>query len=247
MKKKFTLIELLVVIAIIAILAGMLLPALNQAREKGRAADCTGKLKQIGMAFALYGNDNEGYHPQVEGMAANVCSGQRVKWFYQVTTYLIGMDGYSAGTKDLIIRLSESKTMRCPTVRDGYTFNYPATTSGYYIEYPLVSYSMIVWAGSRYITDQSKPYKWYVKPNRVKNISSKLVVTDSPMPDSAALGYDNKGYYAANLGNPSNSKDTAISILPRRHGQRFNAFMGDGSVRSLMREEVKTANIDFTN
>ena len=96
MKKKFTLIELLVVIAIIAILAAMLLPALNQAREKGRAADCTSKLKQIGTAFALYGNDHEGYHPQVEGMAANVCSGQRVKWFYQVTTYLIGMDGYSA-------------------------------------------------------------------------------------------------------------------------------------------------------
>ena len=247
MKQKFTLIELLVVIAIIAILAGMLLPALNQAREKGRAADCTSKLKQIGMAFALYGNDNEGYHPQVEGMTEKLCSGQRVKWFYQVTTYLIGMDGYSSGTKDLIIRLSESKTMRCPTVRDGYTFNYPGTTSGYYIEYPLVSYSMIVWAGSRFITDNSKPYKWYVKPNRVKNISSKLVVTDSPMPDSAALGYDNKGYYASNLGNPSNSKTTAISILPRRHGKRFNALMGDGSVGTHMREMIKSSQLDFSN
>jgi len=90
--RAFTLIELLVVIAIIAILAGMLLPALSKAKEKGKSANCISNLRQMSIAANVYGGDHDGRYTftfQVRG--DNVV---RKAWFnflhpYQSTTNII--------------------------------------------------------------------------------------------------------------------------------------------------------------
>jgi prepilin-type N-terminal cleavage/methylation domain-containing protein len=103
-RANFTLIELLVVIAIIAILASMLLPALNQAKETAKRALCANNLKNVGLATTMYADDYDGYLPLYEWAGSS---------HVRIMPYL-GVNVIGEG-KSLSLNLASAKYFICPS------------------------------------------------------------------------------------------------------------------------------------
>ena len=120
MRKRFTLIELLVVIAIIAILASMLLPALNKARDRAKAILCLGNLKQIGLGSASYIDTYGDYIPINAWVDASNGYANSYSWLNLLGQFC----GYnSVGWKGLLPSnleiISRTGVFHCPSMMPG--------------------------------------------------------------------------------------------------------------------------------
>ncbi|MSU35004.1 MAG: type II secretion system protein [Pedosphaera sp.] len=121
----FTLIELLVVIAIIAILAGMLLPALAKAKGKAYDTGCTSNLRQMGIALTTYADDNRGRLPRAAALPSVEPSTNRNP---RIADVLAANLGYSPTNQP------NNSVFKCPLDIRYYTNGSPSRRFGYFLE-----------------------------------------------------------------------------------------------------------------
>ena len=237
-ERKFTLIELLVVIAIIAILAGMLLPALNKAREKGRSISCTGKLKGIILASQSYAHDFNEYvangHGFGYGSAGGIfvdTSGLSRFWKALLAPYLgvnVAMKEWTANEVTNVmneIGRSHKKKYSCPAMEDKLLADGNSLTNnsfGIAIVYLVDNW----YQKYRYSDIKQKPY------SQVLMYGDCVGGGDSQY-SSVAPGHTS----TVSLQNLWRDSD---NLMYTRHGEGINVTWADGHASFMKDSQLKT-------
>ena len=230
MKKKFTLIELLVVIAIIAILAGMLLPALNNARQRGYAAKCMGNEKQLAAAFLMYVDDNNGWATMFYGQ--DYLTSHTYKTVKHLTE-----NGY-LGHQDMTVFSSQTSSQHklpqillCPArktdVKTNMRIDYGTNVSlaGQAKFAPWKTYAN----GTANYADSTKYETVLFMPDSMKNPSELVYGTDVPR------GYP---FFAARNWSYHYKVHDGEAYSFKAHGDRSTVFFVDGHVESMRTKDL---------
>lgn len=214
-KKHFTLIELLVVIAIIAILAAMLLPALNQARNTAQKTRCLNNMKQIGVAGLSYAGDFADRLPPAQTGAES----RGETWNYHLLPYLGGQQDPAGPGSKMHLRASY---YQCPST--GYPTSALAASMNYAENFRI--------AGTVAINGSS-PERGVVEAtllSKLKNPSRKLIFAETNIANRImSVIFDNpyNGYFV----NTPTQIWYCMTITTRYHGTA-NVVWADGHASS---------------